>query len=57
VLPAAADDDRAIYFTGLALEGLSVMCGPFEAGLPAAARRLLPDMVVIVLERRGLTRG
>ena len=51
VLLAAADEDQAIYFTGLALEGFSVMCSSFEAGLTAAVRQLLPDMVVIVLDR------
>jgi CheY-like chemotaxis protein len=51
LLSAADEDDRAIYFTGLALEGFSVMCGAFEAGLTAAVRQLLPDLVVIVLER------
>jgi CheY-like chemotaxis protein len=50
LIAASGEDDRAIYFTGLALEGFAVMCGAFETGLTAAARRLLPDMVVIVLE-------
>ena len=51
LLATADEDDQAIYFTGLALEGFSVMCGAFDAGLTAAARQLLPDMVVVVLER------
>ena len=51
LLAAADEDDQAIYFTGLALEGFSVMCSSFEAGLTAAVRQLLPDMVVMVLER------
>ena len=51
LLAAADEDDQAIYFTGLGLEGFSVMCGAFGAGLTAAARRLLPDIVVAVLQR------
>lgn len=51
LLAADDEDDRAIYFTGLALEGFSVMCGALDAGLTAAARQPLPDMVVVVLER------
>jgi hypothetical protein len=31
LLAAADEDDRAIYFTGLALDGFSVMCSSFEA--------------------------
>jgi CheY-like chemotaxis protein len=51
LLAAADEDDQAIYFTGLALEGFSVMCATVEADLTAAARQLLPDTVVMVLER------
>jgi CheY-like chemotaxis protein len=51
LLSAADEDDQAIYFTGLALESFSVMCVALEASLTAAVRQLLPDMVVIVLNR------